>query len=182
MSNVNLAETPTSKPRSCDSNRPLSRELFCDLEIHIDDQSYSAHRNVLSKAFPYFETILASNLSMNVVTVERNQIDPGIMAEMLNYAYDSGMNINESNYEHILNAAKFLQAGDLLLSVMNNLCDNLTEDNVQVIMNEAIVQYLPIHIKKCQQFCINRIDINLNNNDIPTVFKFVNNSVTFGIV
>lgn len=68
--------------------RQFESGLFCDVRLTVDGRSFSAHRNVLSAATPYFRAMFSSDLEeANLRTVTMHEVSAPILEKLLRFIY-----------------------------------------------------------------------------------------------
>ena len=99
-----------------------SEGQFCDVVIVVDGQEFPVHKSVLAAASSYFKAMFTCNLAeSNLAKVPINGVEPGIIKQLLDYAYSSEITISKDNVQNLLSAANLLE----MLPVRDACCQFL---------------------------------------------------------
>ncbi|XP_067655054.1 kelch-like protein diablo [Haliotis asinina] len=96
--------------------------LFCDVIICVGGREFPCHRVVLASFSAYFRAMFACNLvesSQRKVTL--NNVEPGIVETLLEFAYTSEILITHQNVQSLLSAANLFE----ILTVRDACCQYL---------------------------------------------------------
>lgn len=94
---------------------------FCDIVLHVENESFPAHRSILAASSPYFESILKNHrVTKEELTVKWKNSES--FKVMLDYMYSGNVKIDESNIQEVLRLADHF-----LMNKLKNYCENYLE-------------------------------------------------------
>ncbi len=88
--------------------------LLCDVTIHVEDSTYSCHRNVLATSCAYFQVMFTSQFKerdLSDITLE--EIDTSAFNIILDFFYKGEIDIDTTSVCHIFKAAHILNCEDI---------------------------------------------------------------------
>lgn len=87
-------------------NSLRSSKLMCDIVLQVDNEEFPCHKCVLAALSSYFLAMFSSELAESKQKkIFFNELDPETMRAIIEFAYTSNLNINESNVQSLLSAA-----------------------------------------------------------------------------
>ena len=92
-------------------NTQRANKRFCDVILKCGTREFPAHRNVLSAASPYFNSLLDGGFTENtqqVIDLTKSFPVPDILESVLKYIYTGVVDIDYNNLVDLLQAASFL--------------------------------------------------------------------------
>lgn len=142
--------------------RQFESGLFCDVRLTVDGRSFSAHRNVLSAATPYFRAMFSSDLEeANVRTVTMHEVSAPVLEKLLRFIYSGVIHINCDDAQDILAAADMLE----LTAVVDLCCKFLISE---LHPSNCIGMYLFADALSCLELR-NKADIFINSHFLDVV-------------
>ncbi|XP_078469626.1 uncharacterized protein LOC144732158 [Lampetra planeri] len=108
-----------------DLNAQRESGLFCDCQVLVRGQRFSAHRNVLSACSVHFRTLFLSSFpeplakswdDTGVVTATLDNLAPSTFAVILDFMYTARLTLTGLNSEDVMSAAGFLQMSELVFA------------------------------------------------------------------
>ena len=88
----------------------LREDRFCDVVLRVGDRSISAHKVVLAAFSPYFSAMFCSPMKeKDLRTVVLHELDGQAVKDLVIYAYEGKIGIDETNVQSLLKAAAILQ-------------------------------------------------------------------------
>lgn len=104
--------------------------IMCDEFLKVGGKCFSAHRILLCAASPYFQAMFTGGLVESFEeSVEISGIDANIFAAILDFIYSGRVNVDETNVEQLLPAAKMLQIEDIEMKCCEFLRHELDPSN-----------------------------------------------------
>ena len=141
------------------------RQQFCDIEIHLGDARFSAHKVVLAASSSYFlelfysdrprgsgEPTNDSEAASNVITFDDAELDASAVEMLLEFIYTSVLRITEGSVVSLCYAAKFLQMERIERACCKFMANNLTPANCTQRLEYAAAQGYDSLEKKCRTF------------------------------
>lgn len=102
-----------------------------DVQIHIGDKVFSAHRIVLSAVFPYFDTVFELNTkNSRKVKITLRNIDPDAFECLLDFAYTAKISVDNEKVKQLLVAANYLKHAKVREACVEFLSAQFTPENV----------------------------------------------------
>ncbi|XP_054644475.1 zinc finger and BTB domain-containing protein 37 [Dunckerocampus dactyliophorus] len=93
-------------------NQLRAQGRLCDIVVHVQGQSFRAHKVVLAASSPYFRDHMAlSQMSTVSLTVIRN---PSVFEQLLGFCYTGRLSLQLCDIISYLTAASFLQMQDVI--------------------------------------------------------------------
>ncbi len=92
-------------------NTQRANKRFCDVILKCGTREFPAHRNVLSAASPYFNSLLDGGFTENtqqVIDLTKSFPVPDILESVLKYIYTGVVDIDYNNLVDLLQATSFL--------------------------------------------------------------------------
>ncbi len=90
-------------------NELRKRGLLCDVELHVSDFIFRAHKAVLSACSKYFKAMFTGKMEeSNQEKVELHEIDPDSVKDIINFAYTGNVCITQGNVQDLLTTARML--------------------------------------------------------------------------
>ncbi|ESO94394.1 hypothetical protein LOTGIDRAFT_175448 [Lottia gigantea] len=103
---------------------------FCDAVIKVQSKRFPVHRNILSACSPYFRALFKNQEGNNKrIEVTIPGVSPGIMNELIEYAYTRDIKIHPENVEELLPAAEQFHVTGLVKACCDFLTDQLAPEN-----------------------------------------------------
>ena len=113
--------------------------------VRVGDQSFPAHRVVLSAQSMFLAALFDSGLKDSASTeVELKELEPSVFALVMDFMYDGTCTVpSASTLEPVLAAASLLQVDSLVLAAVAELKTRLTPDNCVRALACADRHHLP---------------------------------------
>ncbi|GAB1608365.1 actin-binding protein IPP-like [Argonauta hians] len=105
-------------------------QLLCDVEVHIGEKIFYAHRNVLAAGSPYFNAMFTSTLAENdqkVVTLLG--LEPESFQSLLNFFYTGQIEVTSDSCQDLMSAADMFNVSEVLSFCCEYLKQQLSLDN-----------------------------------------------------
>lgn len=107
----------------------------CDVKLKVADQSFKAHRDVLSEASDYFSAMFRHDMKEKKQDViEIKDISPKGFAAILDYFYHGHVTIDPDNIEDNIEAARFFHNDWLLEICCDFLVRHLSLENYTAVL------------------------------------------------
>lgn len=88
----------------------LREDRFCDVVLCVGDRDIRAHRLFLSAFSPYFSAMFCNPMKeKDLQTVVLHELDGQAVEDLIVYAYEGKIRVNETNVQALLKAAAILQ-------------------------------------------------------------------------
>ena len=107
------------------------KDHLCDVTLVTkDDKQFTAHRNVLSAASPFFFKLLQSDMKENREGIVRfEEISGAVMEDVLEFIYTGSVEVTEENVEDLIAAANYLLIPGLKTVSGRFLEEQMSESN-----------------------------------------------------
>lgn len=103
---------------------------MCDGTLVVNGQNFPIHRVVLCASSPYFEVLLTGGMAESFADkVEIHGIEKEVFSLILDFIYTGAIDVNESNVQQLLPAAKMLQLDDIERTCCDFLLHELDPSN-----------------------------------------------------
>ena len=114
------------------------QELFCDVTIQSKDSKHLAHRIMLAAASNYFRTLFLSDfVEAQSGVIKLEDIGGDLMADLLEYIYSGGLEIDETNAFELFCVADRFEVMGLKKACGEFLLKNIDTSNCLSIMRLA---------------------------------------------
>ncbi len=113
-------------------------DTLCDVELMAEQQTISAHRNVLAAASPYFKAMFSGQFKetrSKVVAIEG--ITATELKQIIDYIYTTKIEITAENIEYLLPAVHLMQMTDIVEHCTVWMNENITETNCFTLLQLA---------------------------------------------
>lgn len=138
---------------------------FCDVVLHVQNQKFLAHRNVLASCSPFFDSVLKSRkVSKEQLTITCQNIDAFQL--LLNYMYTGAVVIDKSNVAELLRLSNHFLVAKLKSCCAEYLDRFLDATNCLMVKDMAEKYNLSILLKNASTFIHNHITEILKQNEI----------------
>ena len=146
-------------------------QISCDITLVVKDgEHFQAHRNVLSKASPFFEKLLSSDMKeSNEGVIRLHKITKSQMADILQFIYNGSVQItSQENAEKLIETADFLLLSNLKTIAGKFLEQHMTTETC-ISLNYLAEQY------SCEELVAStRKFINSNFTTVTASKEFLN--------
>ncbi len=113
-------------------------DTLCDVELSTEQQTISAHRNVLATASPYFKAMFSGKFrETRSKVVPMHGVTAAGLKAIVEYIYTAKIEITDENVEEILPAAHLMQMNDIVEKCANWMTDKMTEINCFSLLKMA---------------------------------------------
>ena len=86
------------------------RGSLCDVELHVTDMVFCAHKVVLSACSKYFKAMFTGKMEESLkYKVQLHQVHPESLKDIINFAYTGDVSITLRNVQDLLATARMLQ-------------------------------------------------------------------------
>ena len=125
----------------------------CDVKLKIGEQTFKAHKCVLSDASDYFSAMFSHDMrEKEQKTVEFHEISPQGFTCMLEYFYHGHITLDPENIESVIEASGFFQIEWLTSICCDFLIRHLSLENYDHAMNLAEKYFLGVSRKDIFRF------------------------------
>lgn len=112
------------------------RKSLCDVELHVGDLVFYAHKVVLSACSKYFKAMFTGKMEESVkYRVDLHQISPSALNDIVDYAYTGIVSINQLNVQDLLATASMLHLERIVDACCEFLMSNIHPCNCLGILN-----------------------------------------------
>lgn len=112
------------------------RKEYCDVVLRVADVSIPAHSIVIAAAIPYLRNALLNKSAQGEVIIpEVDDLNPGAIQSMIEYAYHGKVRSNVENTTELLKAACRFEMDEMREACCSFIADNLSPENVMRIRN-----------------------------------------------
>ena len=112
------------------------KEKYCDVQIRVQDKTFSCHRVVLASASEYFDAMFGGRFkesSSEIPVITLLDIDAVTFKSIIELIYTGCKPaVNVANVRSLLKIGQFLGMHDLVTKCEEFICDNLKKFSVDV--------------------------------------------------
>ena len=153
-------------------------KCFCDVVLHVENNTFPAHRNVLSAASEYFMKMFTTNMKeKREQKVTLKDISPTAMQVVIDFIYTGDVTITEENISSILDAASLMQITDLLEVVIKYLCQFLDLNSCLRFRKLGVLHSLDKLVDEANQYILKHFEelskqeefYDLNGNEMESL-------------
>lgn len=106
------------------------RGHLCDLTIKVQNETFSAHRVILTAGIPCFDTVFRGLETADKEFAVGENLDPKALELLIHFAYTGTVYISSENALSLLEAAKFLELTQVQNACLTFLSKNLNCESV----------------------------------------------------
>lgn len=104
----------------------LREDRFCDVVLCVGDRDIRAHKLVLAAFSPYFSAMFCNPMKeKDMQTVVLHELDGQAVEDLIVYAYEGKIRVNETNVQALLKAAAILQVTKVV-----NMCSDFLQQQI----------------------------------------------------
>ena len=112
------------------------RKSLCDVELHVGDLVFYAHKVVLSACSKYFKAMFTGKMKESVkYRVDLHQVSPNALKDIVDFAYTGIVSINQINVQDLLATASMLHLEHIVDACCDFLMSNIHPCNCLGILN-----------------------------------------------
>ncbi len=132
------ADEEYSKALLLGLNDLRKRGSLCDVELHVADFIFRAHKAVLSACSKYFKAMFTGKLEeSNQYKVQLHEIDPESLKDIINFAYTGNICITQRNVQDLLATARMLHLERIVDACCDFMISQIHPSNCIGILNLA---------------------------------------------
>jgi len=136
-------------------NEYRKENCFCDVTIQVEDETFHAHKVVLSSASPYFHAMFTQGMrERNAEVVQLHDINSATITLLLDFIYTSKILIIEDNVQQLLPAANMLQLTEVRDACCRFLFNQLDPCNALGILLFADTHNCPELVKTTEKYVL----------------------------
>ena len=98
-------------------------KTFTDFTIWVKDSPIHAHRNILSAACSYFDT-LSAEAEPNETHLD--DMDQEVMKDLVKYFYSGNIEITHENVQKLISACEYFELVELKNKCLGHICKNVS--------------------------------------------------------
>ncbi|XP_074646212.1 kelch-like protein 15 [Tubulanus polymorphus] len=118
--------------------RQVMYDYTCDILLKVEEETFRAHREVLSEASDYFAAMFSVDMKeKDQEAIELYEISPVGFTNLLHYFYHGYITLDTANIEDILEAARFFHVEWLLEIACDFLVRHLSIENYYSVLHLA---------------------------------------------
>ncbi|XP_065055517.1 kelch-like protein 28 isoform X2 [Rhopilema esculentum] len=118
---------------------------LCDVELHVGDLVFCAHKVVLSACSRYFKAMFTGKMEESLkYRIDLHQVNPNALNDIINFAYTGNVSINQRNVQDLLATARMLH-----LERIVDACCEFLESNIHPCNCLGILNFSELH--SCKQ-------------------------------
>ena len=112
------------------------RKSLCDVELHVGDFVFYAHKVVLSACSKYFKAMFTCKMEeSSSYRVDLHQVSPTALNDIVDFAYTGNVSINQINVQDLLATASMLHLERIVDACCEFLMSNIHPCNCLGILN-----------------------------------------------
>jgi len=112
------------------------RKSLCDVELHVGNLVFFAHKVVLSAFSKYFKAMFTGKMKESIrYRVDLHQVSPSALKDIVDFAYTGIVSINQLNVQDLLATASMLHLERIVDACCEFLMSNIHPCNCLGILN-----------------------------------------------
>ncbi|XP_035268869.1 kelch-like protein 30 [Anguilla anguilla] len=164
----------SSHPQSIlDGLRSLrSHPKLVDVTLCAGGREFPCHRGVLALCSRYFHTMFSGDFVESIAArVELREVDPDILAALLDFAYTGKLTINQGNVEGLISTSSLLQFQEVRAVCSRYLQHQIDATNCLGILEFGEVHGCPEVVAKARAFLLENFDLVLQGEEFLLLEK-----------
>ncbi|XP_061095898.1 kelch-like protein 30 isoform X2 [Conger conger] len=149
-----------------------SHPKLIDVTLCVGDREFPCHRGVLALCSLYFRSMFSGDFAESIAArVELHDVDPQILATLLDFAYTGKLTINQENVEGLIQTSSQLQFQEVRAVCSRYLQHQMDATNCLGILEFGEIHGCPEVVAKAWAFLLENFDVVLQGEEFLLLEK-----------